>query len=192
VETIMSITQQELRKHWGWFLALGIFLIFVGVFALGNNVTATFATVLALGVTLFIGGIVEAAIAFSSMNWRGFGMHLAMGLFMAFVGFVLIAHPDLGSAALTMMLAVLLLVSGTGRVAFAIVDRYPGWGWGVVSGIASVLLGGMVFSQWPSSALWVLGTIVGCEFLFRGINWIALAIATRRASKRLGELTQPT
>jgi hypothetical protein len=39
----------ELRRHWGWYLALGILLIILGIIALGNALLATLASIIALG-----------------------------------------------------------------------------------------------------------------------------------------------
>ncbi len=190
METLVSSTSQELRKRWGWFFALGVLLIIVGIGALGSSVAATFITVMALGLILLFGGAAEVVTSFMARSWRGFVTYLLMGVLMAITGFILTTRPLEGSATLTLLVSLWLLVAGTGRVAFAIVDRYPGWGAGVASGLLSVILGGVVFSQYPVSSLWFIGTMVGCELLLRGMAWIGIALGAHRVAKRLGEIHQ--
>ena len=190
METIVSSMSQELRKSWGWFLALGALLVVVGIIALGSTVATTLVTVMALGVILFVGGCAEAVVSFMARTWRGFAAYFLMGVLMAITGFVLMTRPVQSSAALTLLISVWLLVAGTGRVAFAVVERYPAWGASVASGILSVILGGVVFAQYPVSSLWFIGLIVGCELLLRGGTWIGLALGAHRISKRLGDVHQ--
>ena len=188
METIQSSISQELRKNWGWFFALGALLVIIGIGALGSSAATTLISVMALGVILFVGGCAEVVTSFMAWSWRGFAAYLLMGILMAISGFFLMTQPLAGSATLTVLIATLLLVAGTGRVAFAIVDRYPRWGLGVASGALSVLLGGLVFSQYPSSSLYFIGMIVGCELILRGAGWLSLALGAHRVSKRLDEV----
>ena len=120
-----------------------------------------------------------------AIGWRGFALHLVTGILTAIVGLALITRPDLGAGVLTIVFSVLLLVSGTGRVAFSIVNRYPGWGWGLAAGIISILLGAAVLAQFPTSALWFLGLVVAVELFFRGVTWVAVALRAHSATKRL-------
>ena len=80
-----------------------------------------------------------------------------------------------------MILAVLLLAGGAGRIVTAVIARFPHWGMSVVSGLVSVLLGGMIWAEWPESALWVIGTFIGIELIFRGASWIGLGLSARRS-----------
>ena len=192
MNTLVSSMSQDLRKRWGWFFALGVLLIVVGIGALGSSVAATFITVMALGLILLFGGAAEVVMSFMARTWKGFVTYLVMGILMAITGFILTTRPVEGTATLTLLISIWLLVAGTGRAAFAIVDRYPGWGTGVASGLVSVILGGLVFAQYPTSALWFIGTMVGCELLLRGATWIGIALGAHRVAKRLGELHQAT
>jgi uncharacterized membrane protein HdeD (DUF308 family) len=179
--------QQDVRtlsRQWGWFFALGVFLIIVGAAAAASTTVATLATTMTLGALLFVGGTLDAVVSFTARAWRGFALHLVSGVLTAIVGLVLVAHPAVGSSVITIALAILLLVSGTGRVAFSMVEPYPGWGWGLAAGALSVLLGASVLAQWPFSAFWFLGAVVAVELLFRGTTWIAVSLIAHGAAKR--------
>lgn len=186
METIASSMSRELRKSWGWFFALGALLIVVGIGALGSAVATTLVTVTVLGVILLFGGLAEVVVSFMARTWRGFAAYLLMGVLMAITGFVLLTRPLESTATITLLMALWLLVAGTGRAAFAIVDRYPLWGTSVASGALSVILGGVVLAQYPASSLWFIGMMVGCELLLRGATWIGLALGAHGVSKRLG------
>ena len=45
-----------------------------------------------------------------------------------------------------------------------------GWGWMVFSGIVSIILGVMIWRQFPVSALWLVGVLVGIRLLFTGLT----------------------
>jgi len=62
----------EIHNSWGWFVALGIALIVLGVVCIVGDVTATLATVLAFGSLLIVGAILSLIQAFRVRTWSGF------------------------------------------------------------------------------------------------------------------------
>ncbi len=56
---------EEIRRSWGWFLALGILFIILGMACITFDVTATFASVLIFGWMLLIGGVFALVQAFT-------------------------------------------------------------------------------------------------------------------------------
>jgi uncharacterized membrane protein HdeD (DUF308 family) len=54
----------ELRRNWGWLLALGIVLIFLGVIALIDSVAVSVISAIIFGGVLIFAGVVEAVQAF--------------------------------------------------------------------------------------------------------------------------------
>jgi uncharacterized membrane protein HdeD (DUF308 family) len=59
------------------------------------------------------------------------------------------------------------------------VRDHRGWGWLLASGILSLILGAMIWAQWPYSGLWVIGLFVGIQLLFTGWSMVMLALAAR-------------
>jgi uncharacterized membrane protein HdeD (DUF308 family) len=168
-----------LRGEWAWFLALGIALIVLGTIAVGMSVLTTFVTVLAYGVLLIIAGIAQSIGAFWSREWSGFFLSLLSGILYLVVGVMFVLHPGAAALALTLLLAAFLLVSGVFRIVAAFSLRLPHWGWPLVSGILNVLLGLLIWAQWPLSGLWVIGLFVGIELIFGGWTWVMIALALR-------------
>ena len=95
------------------------------------------------------------------------------------VGLLFLRAPLNALAALTLLLACFLMVDGIFKVVAALAYRFAAWGWSLAGGIIDVILGVMIWQEWPASALWVIGLFVGINLLFRGFNWIALGLALR-------------
>jgi uncharacterized membrane protein HdeD (DUF308 family) len=92
----------------------------------------------------------------------------------------LLAYPGAGAAALTFILAIFFLVGGAFRLSSSLIMQLPNGGWAALSGIIDVFLGMLLLGSWPVSALWFLGLVVGIGLVFRGIWWVAFALAIRR------------
>ena len=169
-----------LSRNWGWLLALAILLIILGLVAIAAPVYATFAVQVLLGWILIIGGIAQCVHAFTVRGWGGFLFELLSAFLYLAVGILLLVNPVEGALALTIVLAAFLLVEGVFKIVMAWrVRRHPRWGWLLASGILSLILGALIWAEWPSSALWVIGLLVGVHLLFTGWALTMLALAAR-------------
>jgi uncharacterized membrane protein HdeD (DUF308 family) len=172
------------RENWGWLLALGALQIIAGTFALLMAVTATYLTVLVLGILALVGAVGEVLSVFWSRRTEEALVHLLVGLLYGAFGVLVLANPGLAAATLTLVLAVMLIAGGLFRAVIALTGRFRGWGWALLGGAVSVLLGGLIWSRWPESSLWVIGLFVGIDLLFMGWSWVALALSARSATPR--------
>ena len=168
-----------LRGNWSWFVLLGVALVVLGIVALGSAVITSLAAAAAIGVLLLLGGAAEAVGAFWCRGWSGFFLELLSGVLSIVVGLLFLRAPLNALAALTLLLACFLMVGGIFKVVAAIAYRFAAWGWSLAGGIIDVILGVMIWQEWPASALWVIGLFVGIDLIFRGFNWIALGLALR-------------
>jgi uncharacterized membrane protein HdeD (DUF308 family) len=169
----------ELRKKWGWFLALGIVLIIGGTVAIGMSCLTTVFSVMLLGWLMIVGGILEAVHAFSCKGWSGFIIDLLTGLLYVVVGFMCVANPGATAVALTLLIAMFLIFGGIFRSVIAVIMRYPNWGWVLLHGVINLLLGVMIWRQWPLSGLWVIGLFVGIDMIFNGWSLVMLSLAAK-------------
>ncbi|HQR08524.1 MAG TPA: HdeD family acid-resistance protein [Gemmatales bacterium] len=170
----------EMQRNRGWILLLGIVLVLLGTMAIIYTVTATFATMAYLGWFLMIAGVFEVAGAFYARHWGGFFLDLLMGVLLIVAGIITLNHKGDVAVLLTGVIAFFFMVGGVTRILAAFTMRFCSWGWVVLSGLISFMLGMMIWQQWPSSALWVPGTLVGIELLFSGWNYVALASWLKR------------
>ena len=52
-----------------------------------------------------------------------------------------------------------------------------GWILVLISGAVSLLVGGLIVAQLPSSAAWAIGLLVGINMIASGIAYVSLALA---------------
>jgi uncharacterized membrane protein HdeD (DUF308 family) len=169
-----------LQGTWVWYLILGIILIVTGVFALGAPFVATWTVMTVISVLLLIGGTTQVLGAFWARRWSGFFALLLIGLLYVLVGILTFGHPVRAAAALTLVIALFLMVGGIFRIVSALAVRYPHWGWLLANGVVSLLLGTLVWRQWPEATFWVIGTFVGIDLIFNGVTWVMVALSVRR------------
>jgi uncharacterized membrane protein HdeD (DUF308 family) len=168
-----------LRGNWLWFVVLGGALVALGIIALGSVVIASLAAAVVIGALLLVAGAGEVIGAFWCRGWSGFFLELLSGVLSIVVGLLFLRAPLNALAALTLLVACFLMVGGVFKIVTAVSYRFAAWGWSLASGIIDVVLGVMIWQEWPASALWVIGLFVGINLLFRGINWIAIGLALR-------------
>jgi uncharacterized membrane protein HdeD (DUF308 family) len=187
-EPIAGMLTEEassVRKKWGWFVALGIVQVVAGMVAVAFAFSATMASVMTLGILLLIAAGAQTAAAIGARDWSGFFLFLLLGVLYAVTGFLTLQHPLLAAESLTLMLAAAFLVGGVFRMVVALVERFPAWGWVLVNGVITVLLGLAIWQQWPGSGLWVLGMFVGIDLIVNGVTWVVLAAGARNGLARL-------
>ncbi len=182
---------EVLHRSWGWYIALGVILVALGVFALGATVVTTLISVLVFGWALMIGGVLQAGHALWRRKWSGFFLDLATGVLYFVVGLMTVTHPVSSAAALTLMIATFLVISGLFRVIVTASRRDPGWGWRMAHGIVSMVLGGIIWAQWPYSSAWVLGIFIGIDMIVNGVAMMMLGLGARRLL-HLREPREPT
>src|SRR2546428_10523844 len=91
--TVLLFDLGDLRRKWGWFLALGIVMIVFGMIALAIMPAATIGTVLILGWLMIFSGIVEAVHAFQVRSWGGVVLHLIGGIVGGLVCLLVVPQP---------------------------------------------------------------------------------------------------
>jgi uncharacterized membrane protein HdeD (DUF308 family) len=173
---------EELHRHWVRFLILGLLLVVLGTVGIVASGLLTLASVLLLGWILLIAGAAVAAHAFWARRWGGFFVQLIFGLLNLVVGWIMITRPGIAALSLTLLLGVSLVVQGVFRTTAALAAHADGRGWLLVSGIASLLLGILIWSEWPVSGVWVIGLFIGIDLLFYGWWLVSLALSVRHLS----------
>jgi uncharacterized membrane protein HdeD (DUF308 family) len=180
VDKVVDLDIEVVRERWGWFMALGILLIVLGMIAIGGPLASGVAVSLLVGWLLVISGVAHGIHAFQSSGWRGGLVQFLCGLLYLGVGVMMIANPIAGLLALTVTVLVYFVVSGIFKIILAVrVEHLPQRGWVTVSGILSLVLAIYLGSQFPTSALWVIGMLFGIEMIFSGWSFVMIAQAAR-------------
>ena len=145
---------EELHRHWALFLSVGVALMALGIVATLTAGLSTIAAVDFFGWILVIAGAGVALHAFWAKRWSGFFLQLLSGLLYLAAGWMLATHPELSAIALTLVIAISFVVQGAFRIGAALSTRIDGWDGLLVSGIITLLLGLMIWNEWP---LWASG-----------------------------------
>jgi uncharacterized membrane protein HdeD (DUF308 family) len=183
-EPTLAETRREIARHWGWFLALGILLVLIGMAAIAFPLVSTIAAKLAIGWIFLFVGVVEVIHAFYVKRWSGFLWNLLIGLLYLVAGGWLVLFPLTGILTLTIVIAALFIAEGIMELIMGFRTRpHEGWGWFVLSGLVAVAAGLLIALSLPESAVWALGLLAGINLLFSGWSFIYLALSGKRASE---------
>jgi uncharacterized membrane protein HdeD (DUF308 family) len=164
-----------------WSVVLSVLMIVAGVLAIGLPMMAGIAVTAVVGWLLIFSGMLHLAFAWRGGKAAAVVWELLLGIAYGAIGFYVLANPVAGLASLTFAVAAYLFVEGVLEFVLSFQLRpAPGAGWLLVDGIITLVLAVMIASTWPSSAAWVVGTLVGISMLFSGVTRLMLSTAVRR------------
>lgn len=167
---------------WIWWLGVGIVSVAAGILALANPLAATLTAGLLTGYMFIAVGLLMLLSVFGDPLRGSRLLSVLMGLAMIFIGYNIISRPLQGVLSLTVLVAAMMVVIGGLRIALALAMAASGPRIVLVlSGMLSILLGVMIFSNFPYSAAVVLGVLLAIELLSNGASLIAVALARRSA-----------
>jgi len=165
-----------LQTHWKLFAAEGVFFIVLGTIAIIVPHVFTLAIALFLGWLLLMAGIFQIIRALSMINMPGFNLWFLIGLLQTVIGYFLVTEPSEGAMTLTMLLTIFFAIEGIAKISLAFMMRpLARWNWVLFGGATSLLLAIIILMNWPGTALWVLGLLVGINMIFLG--WTLLSIS---------------
>lgn len=170
-------------EHWWWFLLLGIGMMVLGTIALGSSFFVSVVTVVFFGFLLLTGGVIQIVSSFWAGRWSGFLLHLLIGILYVLTGYMIVDAPVESTVQLTLVVALFLLISGIFRIVASLLLKFHDWGWVLLNGIVTLLLGLLIYKHWPSDGLWVIGLFVGIDMIFNGWAWVMLSLGLRWAKK---------
>jgi uncharacterized membrane protein HdeD (DUF308 family) len=79
-------------------------------------------------------------------------------------------------ASLSLAIGIVFLVEGAVASVVSLAHReIIGWGWGLLNGLITLILGGLILSLPAASLLSVLGILVGISFVFSGIDLLSFS-----------------
>ena len=177
------------RQASTWSILWGVSLIILGMVAVGSPFLAAVAVNVLIAWLIVLAGAVHIVLAFHAHGAGSLIWKLLVGIAYVCFGVYLIAHPVLGVASLTLVLASLFLVEAVlDIILFFRMRPLQGSGWVLFDGIVTLLLGLMIYMQWPSSSVWAIGTLVGVSMILSGVTRVMLSFAVRRATATVAEL----
>ncbi len=176
--------RERLRRTWKALMAVGVLAIAVGCVAIVVPAVASVATAIFIGWILIVAGAFLVAGAFTAHTIGSVVLRLVWAFLTVLVGIYLIVEPDSGTLTLTLVLGLYFLFMGITRTAVAFAARgRQGAGLIGLSGIAGLLIGILILAEFPSSADWAIGLLVGIDLIFAGWTLVSVALVGRDLSR---------
>ena len=165
---------------------LGIATMILGFLTMLAPVLVGFSLLWILGFLVVAAGLVRMFWAFQTGSLGRGVLVFAIGGLTLFCGITLLANPLLASGVLTIVLAIYLIVDGVAEIGTALgLPRGSGRAWLLFGGIFSILLGIMIWRQFPLSGVWAIGVLLGIKLLLGGMIMVAAGSTVRAAAGAL-------
>lgn len=170
---------------WGWLMTLGVIMLILGSVAIIFPAVTAESFELVLGILLIIGGAGRIVSMFRSRGWGDFLMKLLVSAIYLAAGILLVLFPLGGTLTLTLLLGIFFVAMGLSNVLVALMEReMKGWVWMLFNGIVSFVLGALIWAEWPASAAWAIGLLVGIWLIFDGWAMIMLSWMMHKKEER--------
>lgn len=185
-ESVGAELVKRIKHNTGIVIAIGVVLLIVGILALVAPFVAGLSVAFVVGILLLIGGIAQLLFAFKAGSFGKGLLAFILGALTMMAGVIMISRPDVGLATLTLFLAAYFIAEGVFEALWAFqLKPVQGWGWSLFSGIVSLLLGIMIWRQFPLSGAWAVGVLVGIKLIFSGWTLITIGGAARAEAPRV-------
>jgi uncharacterized membrane protein HdeD (DUF308 family) len=184
-----STKVERLINYPEWFMLRGLVMLVLGVLLLMFSMLVPNVEMLGVqsswilfcSILILIAGVLRAIDAYISDRVALKVMNMQSSIIDLVCGFVILT--SLGKTALTLSLivAAYLMIQGLFRLGFIYLSEIPNPHSARIGGIVSVLLGMMVWLQWPFNGLWFLSFALSTEIANRGWALIFYARSVRNA-----------
>jgi uncharacterized membrane protein HdeD (DUF308 family) len=175
---------ESAKKFTGWYIFAAVLFIVLGVFAIIEPATAVVGIAWLLGWLLIIGGVAHLIATFRAGSGKQVFLQILSAIAFVLGGLYILTHQQLAIGTLTALLALVIFAAGVFDIItyFRLQREHPS-GWVLLNGIVAVLLGALIWVQWPSSSAWAIGTLVGVNLLMTGVTRLMFGMAGRRLIK---------
>ena len=174
---------QAAKQGGGSMSVLGVVTIILGIVAMMAPFMAGMSIAVLVGIILVAAGIARMVWAFSAESFGQGLLKFALGGLTLLCGVLMLARPLFALGSLTLFLAAYFVVDGIFELVAAFrIKPAEGWGWLLFGGIVSLLLGIMIWRQFPVSGTWAIGILVGVKLLFAGMEMLTVGSVVRSAA----------
>ena len=171
--------KEKLKKFSTTSIISGIIMVIAGALAVINPLAGSLAFVLFLAALFFAGGLTQAYITFKAHN-KSLGAWFKVFL-LIITGVLLAIWPGSGIAAVAILFAAYFFMDAFASFTMAM-DLKPlkGWWLTLLNGVLSLILGIVMVINWPFSAAFTVGIIVGVSFMMDGLVLIYLGYLAKK------------
>jgi len=181
----MNDSRTDAKIHRNRLTTFGAIAIILGLLAMMAPGVTGLSVVFALGIIVLIGGIVRIFWAFQAGSLGKSLVGFVIGGLTLICGILLVAHPLFASGVLTILLALYFICDGIFEI-MAALQRRPiaGWGWLMFGGIVSLLLGLIIWGQYPLAGAWAMGILIGIKLFMVGLIMVTGGAVARELENR--------
>jgi uncharacterized membrane protein HdeD (DUF308 family) len=164
----------------------GVILIVAGTFAVMSPLVAGLSITILVGVSLVFGGVGQCFLALKAGAFGRALLTFLVGALMVVAGSFMMTQPVAGLASITLLLVAYLIAAGLGELIMSLQLRpADGWGWMLFNGIITLLLGMMLWRQYPLSGEWAIGVLFGIKMIFSGWALVFIGRGVKQAATSL-------
>jgi uncharacterized membrane protein HdeD (DUF308 family) len=183
VAQIESGLLEGIKKNSKMAIITGIIMLICGLLATGAPFIAGMSITIVVGTLLLISGITQCFLAFQAGAFGKGLLIFIMGALTTIAGGYLINQPVAGLAAITLFLAAYFIATGLFELISAFQIRpADGWGTMLFNGVITLILGMMIWRQFPVSGAWAIGILFGIKMIFSGWALILIGRTVRGAA----------
>jgi len=159
---------------------LGIVMMILGFLVMLAPILVGLSLLWILGFLVVAAGLCRMFWAFQTGSLGKGVLVFAIGALTLLAGIALLANPMLASGVLTIVLAIYFVVDGTAEIGASFgLPRGSRRRWLLFGGAISIVLGIMIWRQFPLSGVWAIGVLLGIKLLFGGMIMVAAGSTVR-------------
>lgn len=157
------------RKRTWWDVVLGVLIALAGIVILGHVALASLVSILFMAWFILFAGLLAIVWAVAAWGEPGHWWGIVTGGALAVLGIVMLRNPGESLLVFTLLAGALLIVAGLTRIVAGFQAGAPR-GLLLVSGAVTLLLGVLILFEFPLSAAWYLGVVLGVSMLIDGLS----------------------
>lgn len=148
---------------------MGFAVLLLGVLAVMTPFASGLAATSLLSIMVVAAGLAMTVYAFKAASFGKGLLQFLFGGITIVCGALMFMAPMTSMVTLTGVLMVYFVVDGVFSIVTGVKNRpEPGWGWVIVSGIASIVLAVLLYREWPDSGAYAVGLLIGIRLIFSG------------------------
>jgi uncharacterized membrane protein HdeD (DUF308 family) len=184
----LPAAENEAKRDGRMLMLMGITMVVLGLVILGAPLVTGIAVAVTVGALVLVGGALQLVLGLKAESWGSRIFGIILGVVALLCGLLLIAHTIFRLGFLTALLAGYFLLDGILQVGQGL-DIKPDRGWAatLLVGALSILLGTLIWRQWPLRGAWAVGILVGIKVLLSGWSMIVCGSMGRRSIQPMAE-----